>query len=82
MENGKVTEWIGNWILCSSHKQKHVPTGHLIIITFFFGGGGFDREGEKKGKGTLVWLRFTPGGRKRAGMCWYDRRRVFPRLTA
>lgn len=47
-----MTEWIGNWILCSSHKQKHVPTGHLIIITFFFGGGGgLTERGKKKGKG-------------------------------
>lgn len=29
-----------------------------------------------------VGARFTLGGRKRAGTCWYDRMKVFPRLTA
>lgn len=29
-----------------------------------------------------VGARFPLGGRKRAGTCWYDRMKVFPRLTA
>lgn len=79
-----MTEWMENWTLCSSHvneyKQKHVRTSDALFPRVFF--FVFDRD-KKKGKGcSCGCVFFTPGGRKRAGTCWHDRMKVFPRLTA